>query len=109
MAIVTNIVELKTRKPAKRKQSRRKAADEWRAINRAARVKDGRSVLLAVPHPRRAGELLVIEGYWCTATKAWWPANCASGVPGCEPISDMYGAPVKWMPMPPAPALQIAA
>jgi hypothetical protein len=105
-----NVISLKPkRKPARRQQSRRKKPDEWRAINRSHRVKDGRSVLLAVPAPRKPGELLVIEAYWCTATRAWWPANCASGVPGCEPVSDMYGDAVQWMPLPPAPVLAKAA
>lgn len=97
----------KAKKP--RKQSVRKGPMDWRAINRAHRVKDGRSVLLCVPHPRRAGELQVIEGWWCKTTKAWWPANCSAGLPGCEPIADTYGEPLRWCPMPPPPVLEMAA
>jgi hypothetical protein len=91
----------KAKKP--RKQSPRKSPDEWRAINRSAKVKDGRSVLLAVPDPRKPGELLVIEAYWDVKTKAWWAANCAAGLPGCDPIADVYGAPTMWRPMPEPP------
>jgi hypothetical protein len=107
MARGRNVVELKSkkRKPAAK---RRKGPLEWRAINRSARVKDGRSVLLAVPAPRKRGELLVIEAYWDVHTKAWWPANCASGVPGCEPAADTYGEPTMWMPLP-APPMKMAA
>lgn len=88
---------------SKRKQSPRKAPDEWRAINRSAKVKDGRPVLLLVPDPRKDGDVLVVEGYWCTATQAWWLANCAAGLPGCDPVRDVYGAPTMWRPMPAPP------
>jgi hypothetical protein len=92
-----------------RKQSPRKSPDEWRAINRSAKVKDGRSVLLAVPDPRKAGELLVVEAYWDVKTKAWWAANCAAGLPGCDPIADTYGAATMWRPMPDPPVQHEAA
>jgi hypothetical protein len=106
-AATAKVIELRpARKP--RKVAKRKGPDEWRAINRAARVKDGRSVLLAVPDPRRRGGLTVIEAYWCVKTRTWWPANCASGVPGCEPVADTYGEPAQWMPMPAAPFKQAA-
>lgn len=108
-ASANKVIDIATRKSHKPvTKSRRKRPDEWRSISRSARVKDGRSVLLAVPDPRRAGALLVIEAWWCITSRAWWPANCASGVPGCEPVVDTYGAPTQWTPMP-APPLKTAA
>jgi hypothetical protein len=105
---IGNIVKLPTRTLSPSKPSRRKRPDEWRAINRSARVKDGRAVLLAVADPQRAGELLVIEGYWCTNMCAWWAANCAQGLPGCDPLRDIYGEPKAWMPMPAPPYKEVA-
>jgi hypothetical protein len=96
-----NIIQLRPKKAVRSKPSRRKKPDEWRAINRSTRVKDGRALLLAVPAPRRPGELLVIEGYWCTRTGTWWAANCARGLPGCDPLRDIYGDPMMPMPAPP--------
>lgn len=97
--------ELTPAKPKRKTPQRRKGPDEWRAINRSFRVKDGRSLILAVPDPRRPGEHIVGEAYWHVETAAWWWANTAPGVPGCDAIEDVYGAPEAWMPMPSAPAL----
>ena len=105
---MAKVIQLKPRKPARRKQPCRKKPDEWRAINRSHKVKDGRPLLLAVPDPRRPGKHIVVEGYWCANTQAWWPANWASGLPGCDPLRDVYGEPTMWMPMP-APPMQEAA
>jgi hypothetical protein len=93
------VIELRP-KPARTRTSRRKKPDEWRAINRSHRVKDGRALILAVPNPRRPGNFIIGEGYWCRRTGAWWWANTAHGLPGCDAITDIYdmtGA--MWMPM----------
>jgi hypothetical protein len=108
MASKGKVIELRPKQARRKTPSRRKGRDEWRAINRSHKVKDGRSLLLTVPSPRKAGELLVIEGYWCTGTHAWWAANCAPELPGCDPLRDVYGEPKMWMPMP-APPLEEAA
>lgn len=92
-------------KPARKTPQRRKAPDEWRAINRAHRVKDGRPLILAVPDPRRPGEHIIGEGYWHAQAKSWWWANTAPGLPGCAAIDDLVGTPEAWMPMPSAPAI----
>jgi hypothetical protein len=106
---MTKVIAMPRRKPTKRKQSRRKRADEWRALNRSFKVRDGRPLLLAIKDPLKPGRWITGQAYWCTRTKAWWWANCAAGVPGCDPISDIYdltGA--QWMPFPPAPMLEAA-
>jgi hypothetical protein len=99
MAARGQVVELRSKKTRRKTQSRRKKPDEWRAINRSHKAKDGRALLLAVPAPRRPGKLVVVEGYWCGQTHAWWLANTAPGLPGCDAIADVYGEPEMWMPM----------
>lgn len=104
MAKTARVIELrprKTRQPAKR----RKAADEWRAINRAARVKDGRPVLLAIRDPRKPGAWVTGQAYWHVAVGGWWWSNTGPEIRGTDSISDVYElAGAQWMPMPPAPA-----
>jgi hypothetical protein len=106
----TNVVQLRLKPATKRKPSRRKKADEWRALNRSHKVKDGRAVLLAIKDPLKPGQWITGQGYWCARTKAWWWANCAAGVLGCDPIADILDlAGACWMPMPAAPLLEHAA
>jgi hypothetical protein len=103
-----NVVQLPV-KPRKRKASPRKRPDEYRALNRSHKVRDGRPLILAVPDPRRLGSFIIGEGYWCTRTGAWFWANTAYGLAGCDSINDIYdltGA--QWMPMPRAPLREAA-
>lgn len=61
---------------------------------------NGRALLLAIPDRRPPGGFIIGEGYWCTLPRAWWWANTATGLPGCDAITDvldMTGG--MWMPM----------
>lgn len=113
MAARGEVIELRrkvTRKPRRKTQSRRKAPWEWRALNRSHKVKDGRALLLAVQDPRRPGHYVIGEAYWHVEARAWYWANTAPSVAGCDPISDVYElAGGMWMPMPAETTLPLIA
>lgn len=79
---------------------RRKGPTEPRAMSRAHKVKDGRSVLLIFRPVPGSEKLTVHEGYFDTVSGAWWLANMAPSLPGCDPAEDLLGAPQAWLPMP---------
>jgi hypothetical protein len=86
-----------------RKQYKRKSPDEWRPMNRAAPVKDGRPLILAFPVEKKPGEHILQQCYWHKPTAKWWLANTAPDH-GFDAAEDLYGAPVFWRPMPAAPS-----
>jgi hypothetical protein len=96
-------------RPARKDKPRRKRADEWRALNRSHKVKDGRQLILAIRDPRRPGERLIGQGYWHAKVGGWWWANTGPDLPGCDAINDVYdmtGA--SWCPMPVMPIMPMA-
>jgi len=99
MAKVIDIVTGKPRKPPAKK-AKRKRPDEWRALNRSHRVRDGRALILAIRDPRRPGSFIIGEAYFHVATDAWFWANTSPDLPGCDAIADVLdltGA--LWRPM----------
>ena len=105
---MARIIQLR-QAPKSRKPSKRKGADEWRALNRSHRVKDGRALLLAVPDPRRPGNFIIGEAYFHVAAGAWFWANTSPDLPGCDAITDVFNMTgALWMPMV-SPPMALAA
>ncbi len=87
-----------TPKPARK----RKAPDEWRAMNRAAKVKDGRPVMLAFDNDG-GDDFILVPCYWHPKTKQWWPLHTGPELPNFDPAEMLYGDPRFWRPFPDKP------